>query len=78
MSKRIVVTVDPDALNQIDRVAEDLRAAGVAVDQVLSATGIITGSVESGRMTAAGRVKGVASIEADSDFQLPPPDSDVQ
>jgi hypothetical protein len=72
MSDRIIVTVAPDALEQIDRVAKDLRSAGVTVDQVLSATGIITGSVDAGRMTVVGRVRGVASVEADTDFQLPP------
>ena len=78
MSKRIIVTVAPDALEQIDQVAHDLRGAGVTVDQVLSSTGIITGSVDAGRVGAVGQIRGVASVESDSDFQLPPPDSDIQ
>jgi hypothetical protein len=78
MSDRIIVTVAPGAVGQIDRVAQDLRAAGVAVDQVLSGLGIITGSVDASRKAAAQGVPGVASVEADSDFQVPPPDSDIQ
>jgi hypothetical protein len=78
MPDRIIVTVDSNALDQIDRVAQDLRNAGVTVDQVLSATGIITGSVDAGRKAAVRRVRGVASVEADADFHIPPPDSDIQ
>jgi hypothetical protein len=72
MNDRILVTVAPGALGRIDRVAQDLRAAGVTVDQVLSASGIITGSVEASLMPAIGRVRGVASVESDTDVQLPP------
>jgi hypothetical protein len=78
MPNRVIVTVGARDLGRIDRVAQDLRQAGMAVDQVLSATGIITGTAEPHRMTALGGVPGVASVEPDADVQLPPPDSDVQ
>jgi hypothetical protein len=70
MGDRIIVTVAPGDLSRIDRVAQDLRAAGVTVDQVLSATGIITGSVDASRLPAVGQVRGVASVGPDTDLGL--------
>jgi hypothetical protein len=74
MDERITVTVsgDPDA------VAEQLRAAGVNVEQVLSEIGIITGSVAAGQQASLADLPGVVSVEAEHSFQLPPPEAEIQ
>lgn len=72
MKTRIVVTVDPAQLGRIDEVAQSLTQAGMTVDQILSTTGIITGSADHGQTSALGAMPGIASVEPDSDFQIPP------
>jgi hypothetical protein len=74
MDKRITVTVsgDPNA------VAEQLRAAGMNVEQILSEVGIITGSAAADQLAALANVPGVVSVEAEQGFQLPPPDAEIQ
>jgi hypothetical protein len=72
MKKRIVVTVHQAALGGIDQVAQALTQAGMTVDQILSTTGIITGSADHNQMSALGAVPGIAAVEPDTDFQIPP------
>jgi len=59
-------------------VAERLRAAGVRVDKVLSSIGVVTGSVAQDRKPEIARIEGVAAVEEQNTFRLPPPDADVQ
>lgn len=69
---RIVITVDQASLPHIDQIAQQLVQAGMTVDQILSATGIITGSADGPAVAAFGGLAGVASVEPDADFQIPP------
>jgi hypothetical protein len=74
MEERITVTVsgDPDA------VAQQLRAAGMNVEQVLSQVGVITGSVAAGQQASLGDLPDVVSVEREHSFQLPSPDAEIQ
>ncbi|BCJ75045.1 hypothetical protein CS0771_45890 [Catellatospora sp. IY07-71] len=78
MSDRITVSVNDDHVTQIDDLAERLRTAGMRVDQVLSAAGMITGAVDQDRRASIAMVPGVAAVEDETSFQLPPPESDIQ
>jgi hypothetical protein len=69
---RIVVTVEQHALAAIDQVAGRLARSGMSVDQILSTTGIITGSADPAALAALARLPGVAAVEPDADFQIPP------
>ena len=74
MIESIIVTVSGEA----EPVAEQLRAAGMTVEQVLSAVGIITGSVDAERRASLAAVPGVVSVEIDRPIQLAPPDAEIQ
>ena len=78
MDERILITVDEGHLVDIDAVAEGLRAAGMTVEQVLDAVGIVTGAVDSERRAALAAVPGVVAVELDRRVQLAPPDAEVQ
>jgi hypothetical protein len=78
MSKSITVTVHDDHLDRIDALADQLRAAGMQVDQVLSSTGIITGEVTDAQQQAIAELPGVAAVENEQEYQLPPPDAGIQ
>jgi hypothetical protein len=74
MDENIVVTVSGD----IEQIAELLRAAGMTVEQVLGAVGIITGSVDSLQRDSLTAIPGVVAVEVEQRFQLPPPDAEIQ
>ena len=78
MNEKITVLVDDDHVAQLDGVAKQLSAAGMKVEQVLADIGLITGSVASERRAALEVVPGVAGVEGEQTFQLPPPDAEVQ
>lgn len=78
MPERITISVADGHLERIDEVVARLQEAGVAVEKVLRAVGVIVGSVEEAGMAALGVLDGVGSVEKDRTVQLPPPDSDVQ
>lgn len=71
MRTRVVATVDPAALGRIDQIVQSLIQAGMVVEQILSATGIISGSADDSQMVALRAVTGIASVERETDFQAP-------
>ena len=78
MTTRITVTIDDDHLARADEVADQLRAAGMTVEQVLGTVGIITGSVGPDQRASLEAVPGVAAVEDETTFQIAPPDAEVQ
>lgn len=78
MPDRITVTVDDDHLASIDAIVDQLRAAGMQVDQVLRPVGVITGSVAGSKRASVDAVPGVAAVEDETSYQIAPPDAEVQ
>jgi hypothetical protein len=78
MRSDVTVTVADSHREDIDAVARALELAGMQVEQILPVLGIITGSVAEEQIAALEAVEGVAAIERQTNFQLPPPDAEVQ
>lgn len=79
MSKiHVSVSVDDAHLDRIQAVAENLQSAGMEVEQTLAITGVINGLIEEDQIEAISQVEGVQHVEPEREFQLPPPDSEVQ
>lgn len=76
MDEQITVTVAADVDAEV--VAEQLRATGMTVEQVLPAIGVITGTVAPEQRAALADVPGVLAVEPEQAFRLPPPDSEIQ
>ncbi|MGB7423284.1 MAG: hypothetical protein WA903_00095 [Ornithinimicrobium sp.] len=77
--QQVTVSVDDQHLKEIQTVATHLRDQGMHIDQILDGLGMITGSVpDQERSESVVRVTGVASVERQITYQLPPPDADVQ
>ena len=72
------ITIGDAYLEQIDQVTEDLKAAGLEVEQTLSTLGIVTGSIESEKVSSLSEVTGVDAVEADRTITLPPPGANLQ
>jgi hypothetical protein len=57
----------------IERVAQDLRAAGFEVQQVLEFVGSITGSGPASKADEFRRIAGVADVSVDQPVDIGPP-----
>lgn len=77
-AERVTVSVDDEHVGRIDDVARWLEAAGMQVEQVLPAIGMITGAVPGEQRTQVASVAGVAAVEPQRTYRLPPPDAEVQ
>ena len=75
---KVSVSVDDAHVNQILKVAEDLQLVGMDIEQTLPSVGIISGSIASDQVNRLYQIEGVQHIEPEQDYQLAPPDSDVQ
>ena len=78
MRRHVTVTVADSHTGELEAVAAALRGAGMEVESVLAALGVITGSVDDTRVAALAAVPGVAAVEEQATFQIAPPDADVQ
>lgn len=64
----IIVTVDDERMATIAKVADDLRAAGMNVVDVMKNIGIIAGSADD--LTPLRAVEGVLAVEQDKEMFL--------
>lgn len=75
---QVVVSVDDQHMPKVGQVASLCKKAGLQVDQALDEVGIITGSIPEDKLDQLSGVKGVASVEREQTYQIPPPGSNVQ
>lgn len=74
----VVVSVADDHLDELATVIADLRRAGLRIDDILDAVGMITGTIAESEIEALDTVPGVADVERQHAHRLPPPESDLQ
>lgn len=75
---KVVVSVAEDQLNEMSTVLTGLQQVGLVVDDVQEALGTVTGSIDADAIGRLKTVPGVAAVERQRGFRLPPPDADVQ
>ncbi len=74
----VVVTVTDEHRERIDQVADALRAAGLALHQVLDQIGQVTGTARADRLDLLRAVVGVQRVDQAGGVGIAPPDSPVQ
>lgn len=74
----VVVTVADSHLDRVTDLAEHMRQAGLSVDQVLGATGVVTGTASKAATARLRRLSGVQAVEAVDEVRIAPPDSEIQ
>ena len=71
------ISVDDAALAFFDQVVKKVVKAGMRVIGQYPELGVLTGNIEESRIGHLRAIKGVASIERQRNFQLPPPESAI-
>ena len=74
----ITVTVDDKYMDRISEVIQNLRSAGMNVEQSMERLGTITGTIDSKKVEALSQVEGVLHVELSREFRLPSPGEDIQ
>ncbi len=78
-AQHVIVSVDDQHLAHMDTVVAGLQGVGMVIEDVMTGIGMISGSVpnEEGTQTVV-HVVGVASVQRQLTYRLPPPEADVQ
>jgi hypothetical protein len=74
----LLISVDDNYMDKIPEVVKKLKSVGLNVEQSMQEVGIVTGSCDSAKVQALSQVEGVLNVEPSRDYQLAPPDSDIQ
>ncbi|HEX6898912.1 MAG TPA: hypothetical protein VF789_04330 [Thermoanaerobaculia bacterium] len=75
---RVLITIDDEHLNDIDRLVKACEKAGLEVESSLESIGTITGAIDPDKLDELSRVPGVAGVEREGEYDVGPPDSDLQ
>jgi hypothetical protein len=67
--EKIIVTIDEQHLADIQTVANNLQSLGMTVDNILSVSGIITGSASRSLIPSLKAVRGVLDVEEDKEMR---------
>lgn len=79
MSKvNLLISVDDNHMDRIPEVVQNLQSVGLKVEQSMEQLGIVTGSCDSVKLEALSQVEGVSHVELSQEYQLAPPDADIQ
>ena len=71
---KVVISIADDSLDRLPAVVADLATAGLVVDDVLEALGMVTGSVAPASFRALSAVAGVAEVERQRVVGTRPPE----
>lgn len=75
---KLLISLDDEHIKQISEVIQNLKSAGLHVEQTMTQLGIITGSCDEAKVQAISQVEGVSHVETEQKYQIAPPDSDIQ
>ncbi len=74
----VTVSVAEECLSHYDQVVAQCEEVGMQVEQRLDILGLITGLINTVYIVDLKHIEGVAAVELVHDYQIAPPDSDVQ
>ena len=77
-TEHVNISIDDAYLDRFAEVLERLERTGLKVDQQLGTIGVVTGSIEPAKRVDLLQVEGVSAVEPSQQFQLPPPERDIQ
>ncbi|MEO0845749.1 MAG: ketohydroxyglutarate aldolase [Cyanobacteria bacterium J06648_1] len=75
---KISISVDDAHLSAIEQVSQQLKSTGMNVEQILSAIGVISGSIQSEKVNSLYKINGIQNIMPERTIQLSPPNLGIQ
>ena len=75
---QVLIALDDEHLKDMSRVVKACEKAGLEIEHSLEAIGTITGAIDPDRIDELSRVPGVAGVERAGEYDVGPPDSDLQ
>lgn len=75
---QVSLSVEDAYRDQFSAVVERATDAGLHVDSALESIGVLTGTIDQAKVAGLRKVKGIAAVEGEREYQLPPPPSRVQ
>lgn len=76
--KHLLVTINDDALDKMERVVARLKKAGLTNIQTMDTIGIVYGDAAPLKVASLSKVSGVRAVEESAPIQLAPPDDPIQ
>ncbi len=73
-----LISVDDEHLDRFSEVVKSVEDAGVNVERQMEDIGVLTGSIDPEMVELLRNVEGVSHVERSREFQIAPPDSEVQ
>ena len=74
----VSVSVADGSMDRFSEVVRRLKDAGLDIEQELGEIGVVTGSIDPEKTEALREIEGVSHVERFREFQIAPPDSDIQ
>jgi cell division protein ZapA (FtsZ GTPase activity inhibitor) len=71
----MLISVRDSHLGSLDEIAKAAERAGMDVDAKMKEIGVVSGLIEADRIDALRAIDGVADVEEDKKFSLPPGNS---
>jgi hypothetical protein len=79
MSKvNLLISIDENYIDKMPEVVENLQSVGLQVEQSMQEVGVVTGSCEQAKVAAISQVEGVSEVETERQYQIAPPNSNIQ
>ncbi|MDQ4074696.1 MAG: ketohydroxyglutarate aldolase [Chloroflexota bacterium] len=76
--EKVTISVADEYKDRFSDIVQQCEAAGLEVEQALPTIGVVSGAIDSDRFDDFSKMEGVAAIERERTYQIPPPDSDIQ
>jgi hypothetical protein len=74
----LTVSIKDEHLPRFQDVVDRMRKTGFAVDQELKSTGVVTGNIDSEKVSDLRRLNEVAHVEESRNVGIAPPGSEIQ
>jgi hypothetical protein len=75
---KLSVSIADEHRHRFADVVKKIKKAGMNVEQEMDNLGIVTGSIEPEKLSSLHKVEGVSGVEEERDYQIPPPESNIQ
>ena len=74
----VTVSIKNDHLPRFRELVEGMKKSGLDVERQLQSVGVVTGKIDANRVADLRALNGIGAVEEGREYQIAPPDSEVQ